>query len=66
LLRQEGSERLAKRLEEEVQRMETMLASEKKAREQTENALFRMLEDIGNKLTTEIKVLKFFIGKIYK
>lgn len=37
-----------------------MLATEKKAREQTENALFRMLEDISNKLSTEIKVTKFF------
>jgi len=38
-----------------------MLSVERKVREETENVMFRMLEDINNKLQNEISVINMGI-----
>jgi hypothetical protein len=52
---------LIKKLGDEIIRFQEMLSVERKVREETENVMFRMLEDINNKLQNEISVINMGI-----
>jgi hypothetical protein len=47
---------LIKRLGDEIIKFQEMLNVEKKVREETENLMFRMLEDINARLQSDISV----------
>mgnify|MGYP007031654428 FL=1 len=52
---------MIKKLGDEIIRFQEMLSVERKVREETENVMFRMLEDINNKLQNEISVINMGI-----
>lgn len=48
--------RLTMKLTEEIRRLEEAILAEKKAREETEEAMLRMLEDVVTRLQDEVQV----------
>ena len=54
-IREENAEKLIKKLGEEIHNFHELMNYEKRVREDSQNAMYRMIEDMHGKITQEIQ-----------